>query len=283
MKKTVKEQILDWFERNSSAKVRSGPLAKALKIAPAQVADALGKMAEAGELMRIRVAVAAADREVNSPTEQWEYWVPLSGKAPEPFKPYKPQPSVHRPSSAGIPSRATATLEPPAPRAKPPIPTAAANVPAAKPAENEESSTISNLHRELKASEAQAKAAIQRAEKAEESLALAREQESILRQQLEAAQKAQDDQAVDSAAKLAEAHARIAALEESQPLASTLETRTAAGYVVVAPAKPIQRFNKQGNAQGAALSAAGSGKRAEVFALYPVGKAVPGAQWRPAK
>lgn len=52
------------------------------------------------------------------------------------------------------------------------------------------------------------------------------------------------------------------------------------GYVIQRPAKPLVRFSKSENAQARALAFARSGKRAQVFALIPVGAAVPGAEWK---
>lgn len=51
------------------------------------------------------------------------------------------------------------------------------------------------------------------------------------------------------------------------------------GYVAASSGKPLARFTKAANAQARAMSAARGGKRAQVFALVPVGAAVPGAEW----
>ncbi|MCK2097253.1 hypothetical protein [Thauera aromatica] len=56
-----------------------------------------------------------------------------------------------------------------------------------------------------------------------------------------------------------------------------------AGYLVRAPKRPLRTFAKSESAQSAALAAARNGSgRGEVFALVPVGRAVRGAEWRPA-
>ena len=55
-----------------------------------------------------------------------------------------------------------------------------------------------------------------------------------------------------------------------------------AGYVIQRPTKPLMRFVRPEKAQSCALSFARGGKRAQVFALIPVGAAVPGAEWRAA-
>ena len=52
-----------------------------------------------------------------------------------------------------------------------------------------------------------------------------------------------------------------------------------AGYITQRPGKPLARFTKAENAQARAMSAARGGKRAQVFALVPVGAAMPGAEW----
>lgn len=55
-----------------------------------------------------------------------------------------------------------------------------------------------------------------------------------------------------------------------------------AGYVTQRPGKPLTRFTKAESAQARAMSSARAGKRAQVFALVPVGVAVPGAEWKAA-
>ena len=58
---------------------------------------------------------------------------------------------------------------------------------------------------------------------------------------------------------------------------------TAAGYLVRAPKRPLRTFSKAESARAAAMAAARNGSgRGEVFALVPAGKAVRGAEWRPA-
>lgn len=66
-------------------------------------------------------------------------------------------------------------------------------------------------------------------------------------------------------------------------LSSEFVARSApAGYVTQRPGKPLARFTKAESAQARAMSAARAGKRAQVFALVPVGVAVPGAEWKAA-
>jgi len=54
------------------------------------------------------------------------------------------------------------------------------------------------------------------------------------------------------------------------------------GFVVQRPIKPMLRFTKPEKAQAYALNLARLGQRVRVFALHPVGNAVPGAEWVPA-
>lgn len=58
---------------------------------------------------------------------------------------------------------------------------------------------------------------------------------------------------------------------------------TPAAYLVRAPKRRLRAYRNADSAQAAALAAARNGSgRGEVFALVPVGKAVRGAEWRPA-
>lgn len=52
-----------------------------------------------------------------------------------------------------------------------------------------------------------------------------------------------------------------------------------AGYVIQRPVKPLIRVTKIDRARERALSFARGGKKAQVFALVPVGIATPGADW----
>ena len=84
---------------------------------------------------------------------------------------------------------------------------------------------------------------------------------------------------VDLRNQLGEARAAHHALQESP----TLESIEPAGYLVRATKRAPRITAKQETAVAAALAAARNGSgRGEVFALVPVGKAVRGAEWRPA-
>lgn len=61
-------------------------------------------------------------------------------------------------------------------------------------------------------------------------------------------------------------------------LARTPPTPT--GYVIQRPVKPLLRCSRLEKATERALSFAKGGSKAQVFALVPVGTAVPGAEWR---
>ena len=71
----------------------------------------------------------------------------------------------------------------------------------------------------------------------------------------------------------------LAEAKASLELSRMARAVTTAGYVTQRPGKPLARFTKAENAQARAMSAARAGKRAQVFALVPVGVAVPGAEW----
>lgn len=93
---------------------------------------------------------------------------------------------------------------------------------------------------------------------------------------------------IDALAKTAEAiQAQRIAEEMSQihqgliaDLKASLEQATKGPFAVTVPGKPMIRFNKREKAEAAALSLARAGKRIDVFGLIPIGKAIPGAEWR---
>ena len=81
-----------------------------------------------------------------------------------------------------------------------------------------------------------------------------------------------DGEIVRLASELAEAKASL-------ELSRMARAVTPAGYVTQRPGKPLARFTKAESAQARAMSSARGGKRAQVFALVPVGAAAPGAEW----
>lgn len=65
-------------------------------------------------------------------------------------------------------------------------------------------------------------------------------------------------------------------------LARMARTVTHAGYVIQRPSKPLARFSKADSAKARALACARGGRKAQVFALVPIGFAQPGAEWKEA-
>ena len=93
IRKPTQEIVMDWFEANPASHVRSGPLAKALKMTPTTIADALGKLAAMGKLHREKKSVAGEER-AGARAEQWEYSLPsinsvAQRREPKAFKPLK--------------------------------------------------------------------------------------------------------------------------------------------------------------------------------------------------
>jgi hypothetical protein len=82
-----------------------------------------------------------------------------------------------------------------------------------------------------------------------------------------------------------ERSARLALQEQVESMASqTLTSIDPAGFLVRAPKRPLRTFSKAEAARAAAMAATRNGSgRGEVFALVPAGKAVRGAEWRPAQ
>ena len=68
-------------------------------------------------------------------------------------------------------------------------------------------------------------------------------------------------------------------IKASLELSRMARTVVHAGYVIQRPVKPLVRFSKIDRAKARALACARAGKKAQVFALVPVGVATPGAEW----
>lgn len=83
-------------------------------------------------------------------------------------------------------------------------------------------------------------------------------------------------------AEIARLAGELAEAKASLELSRMARAVTPAGYVTHHPGKPLARFTKAESAQARAMSAARAGKRAQVFALVPVGAAMPGAEWKAA-
>lgn len=77
-------------------------------------------------------------------------------------------------------------------------------------------------------------------------------------------------------AKIAETKTRLRDME----IATTLKLNPPAGYLIVTPNKPPRKFTKASSADQIAASAARASGMAEVFALYPIKKAVRGIEWK---
>lgn len=120
IRKPTQEIVMDWFEANPASHVRSGPLAKALKMTPTTIADALGKLAAMGKLHREKKAVAGEER-ARARAEQWEYSLPsintvAQRREPKAFKPLKTATGYRRVSAIEqAPSIIAPTLRQPQP------------------------------------------------------------------------------------------------------------------------------------------------------------------------
>lgn len=246
--KPMTEQILDWFEHNPGAKMRSGPLAKALKADATKTAEALGRLTDRGQLDRVRVTVPANERG-RAAAAQWEYWLPLGGKVVPAPKPYQPPKAFRRdmPALTVKPGDdQPATVDTPATEAQ----ASPATAPAPAPAPEDE---LRRIKAEL--------------ETARQELADSRAETDLVK--------------VDMAQKLADSEARVVELEAALAAANSWGYGELAGYVVATPNKPLRRAKLEKTAQQHAMSAARANGVAEVYAIFPAGKAVRGAEWRP--
>lgn len=274
--KSMTDQIMDWFECNPAAKMRSGPLAKALKADATKTAEALGRLVGNGQLDRLRVIVPANERG-RAAAEQWEYWLPIGGKAIAPPPAYVPPKSFRRETTA-------APTEP------------------ALPQQNEFEATINRLYttaaeREKKIAELENTVArdnelIKTLEAGHDKILAGCDEIKVDMAQkladsdariveLEAALAESRAEADHWAKKLADSDARVVELETALAAANSWGYGDLAGYVVATPNKPLRRAKLEKNALQLALSAARANGTAEVYAIFPAGKAVRGAEWRP--
>jgi len=72
----------------------------------------------------------------------------------------------------------------------------------------------------------------------------------------------------------------VKAPRQTEAFTGKLDAIIPAGYVVITP-KKIERFKNGHNAIAKALATARAGKQAKVFSLYPEGRAIKGAEWKP--
>ena len=104
----------------------------------------------------------------------------------------------------------------------------------------------------------------------------------------------QDGELVDAVRKANECQQKLAELEIEaadkisgaqvklfEALKTQIEATDPIGYIIASPNKPLRRFKKNATAQAAAIASARASGLAEVFAIYPHGKAVRGVEWRP--
>lgn len=261
--KNMTEKVLDWFEANSAARTRSGPLAKALKANPAHLATTLNNLATRGDLARVKVTVPKD----SGGGEQWEYWLPIGGKVIAPPAPYVPPKAFRRDTAAQPATKAEET----------------------QPSTAQLEAKIEELQQEIrerKQGHALATQTLSNQAKNIEQLEIKLFARHSRINELLLQNAAIDEVKVDMAQKLDAAHARIAALEAELAEANSRTITThehiePAGYVVVTPRKPLRRTKLVKNAQALAMSAARANGFAEVYAIYPAGKAVRGAEWRP--
>jgi len=93
---------------------------------------------------------------------------------------------------------------------------------------------------------------------------------------------AKDEELFGQVALVADLRAQLAVMHAATHLPRQ-DGYTPAAYLVRAPKRRLRAYRNADSAQAAALAAARNGSgRGEVFALVPVGKAVRGAEWRPA-
>lgn len=93
---------------------------------------------------------------------------------------------------------------------------------------------------------------------------------------------AKDEELFGQVALVADLRAQLAVMQAATHLPRQ-DGYTPAAYLVRAPKRRLRAYRNADSAQAAALAAARNGSgRGEVFALVPVGKAVRGAEWRPA-
>jgi TolA-binding protein len=279
--RNMTEKVLDWFEANSAARTRCGPLAKALKANPAHLATTLNNLATRGDLARVKVTVP---KDIGG-GEQWEYWLPIGGKVIAPPAPYVPAKAFRRDTAAQSATKAeephlsTAQLE-----AK--IEELQQEIRERKQGHALATETLSNQAKKIEQLELTLSERNGRITELERVEILNKGLIDLTERGLDKATAMIDEVKVDMGAKLSEAHARIADLEAALAEANTrttatVEHREPAGYVVVTPRKPLRRTKLGKNAQALAMSAARANGFAEVYAIYPAGKAVRGAEWRP--
>jgi hypothetical protein len=252
------EKVLDWFERNPTAKTRCGPLSKALKADAGHLATTLNNLATRGQLGRVRVKVGKDEGGTGG--EQWEYFMPTGGFiAPAP-KPYQPPKAFRRDTS--------------------PV-AAAPAAPAATQVASQIEAATSATHEELAAARAEADTIkVDMAQKLADCTAQLQAAEQQRDAHFDTAQEYKSQ--LDIAERAVEAWiglARDFGCETLAELREKLNTKSNApaaapiGYLVRVPKRKPRLLTKQETAIACAKAAAKAVGRADVLALVPAGTA----------
>lgn len=253
------EKVLDWFERNPTAKTRGGPLSKALKVDAGHLATTLNNLATRGQLGRVRVKVGKDEGGTGG--EQWEYFMPTGGFiAPAP-KPYQPPKAFRRDTSP------------------------AAAAPAAAQAATHDASQIaaatSTRYAELADTMAEAdEIKVDMAQKLADCTAQLQAAEQQRDAHFEAAQEYKTQ--LDIAEHAVEAWMRLAGdfgcetlaeLREKLNAKSNAPAAAPIGYLIRVPKRKPRLLTNHETAIACAKAAAKAAGRAEVLALVPAGTA----------
>lgn len=283
----LQSNVMDWLERNPAARVRVAPLAKALKADPTRLAEAMSALAEpGGPLLRCKVEVGEKDRSPGAPKQQWEYCL-AAGSATAPAKPYSPPKTYRRDAEPAAGANPLVAQTPAG---------SGANNPGSQPSDLPASSVTTEGLAVAPAAEQSAPAADeisgQRNDEPAPCLEHTRLLSSLVQEQqadIEAKAKRIADQEAEAlyltglAVQLKRDNealaAELEALRREQPVAE-LSSIAPPFYAVAQPKKPLRRFTSMDNAQAAALAGARVGGGAEVFAMYSIGRAVRGAEWK---
>lgn len=237
------EKVMDWFERNPTAKTRCGPLSKALKVDAGHLATTLNNLATRGQLGRVRVKVGKD--EGGNGGEQWEYFMPTGGFiAPTP-KPYQPPKAFRRDTSTSAAAPAAATAAE--------IEAASAEADAIKV---DMAQKLADCTAQLQAAEQQRDAHFDTAQEYKAQLDIA-------------------ERAVEAWIRLAREFGceTLAELREKLNAKDNAPAITPIGYLVRVPKRKPRLLTKPETAIACAKAAAKAAGRAEVLALVPAGKA----------
>ena len=296
---SLRDTVLDWFERNPTGATRVVPLAAALKGNADRISQACYKLAEEGLLTRCLITVSAEDRTGTSRKTQWEYRLAAGTMPTAITKPYKPAEAyrrtpnvgsvttqavsgdvttaaVHRTTSLAKNSdEGTASIEPPKLDRTPAE---------AGPSELESlRKQIADLEDDIRRQVQRASAAETNRDHmkqlAEERLVHLIAHEMTIKNWLELAREFECKSVPELRVFINATVDRINALKSATGQGDKNDERTKQ-FVVRTPSQPPRFTKRHKTAHAAALSAASRHGIAEVFALVPVGKAVRGAVWK---